>query len=232
MHGLAGHRIDAVAPQVVAAKSGACTCSDLQRSKVTEKLSLLTPDQLVRQLHVHYTGSEGIVPALQTNLALARRFGDEFIHVPARDFQRDLMLDLMSDSALSATFQEEIISSAQELAKKYKTDHRHAEHVAMFAQQIFRELRGGKTEDGKTQIKSPSSTLSTAEAISVINSGMALAGHFGDGVLRPADMASGLIGAVVKDPVQDAVVWKGFLETVVQERADWKDLHRAFRDPV
>jgi uncharacterized protein (DUF924 family) len=32
-------------------------------------------------------------------------------------------------------------SSAQELAKKYKTDHRHAEHVAMFAQQIFRELR-------------------------------------------------------------------------------------------
>jgi exopolyphosphatase/guanosine-5'-triphosphate,3'-diphosphate pyrophosphatase len=78
---------------------------------------------------------------LQTNLALARRFGDEFIHVPARDFQRDLMLDLMSDSSLTATFQEEIISSAQELAKKYKTDHRHAEHVALFAQQIFRELR-------------------------------------------------------------------------------------------
>jgi hypothetical protein len=96
--------------------------------------------------------------------------------------------------------------------------------------QIFRELRNGKTEDGKTQVKSPSSTLSTAEAISVINSGMALAGHFGDGVLRPADMASGLIGAVVKDPVQDAVVWKEYLETVVKERSDWKDLYRAFRD--
>lgn len=96
--------------------------------------------------------------------------------------------------------------------------------------QIFRELRSGKTEDGKMQVKSPSSTLSTAEAISVINSGMALAGHFGDGVLRPADMASGLIGAVVKDPVQDAVVWKEYLETVVKERSDWKDLYRAFRD--
>jgi MoxR-like ATPase len=96
--------------------------------------------------------------------------------------------------------------------------------------QIFRELRNGKTEDGKTQIKSPSATLSTAEAISVINSGMALAGHFGDGVLRPVDMASGLIGAVVKDPVQDQVVWNEYLETVVKERSDWKDLYRACRE--
>ncbi|MFG6432221.1 ATP-binding protein [Roseateles sp. LYH14W] len=96
--------------------------------------------------------------------------------------------------------------------------------------QIFRELRSGQTEDGKTRIKSPSSTLSTAEAISVINSGMALAGHFGDGVLRPADMAAGLIGAVIKDPVQDQAVWTEYLETVVKERSDWKDLYRAFRE--
>lgn len=96
--------------------------------------------------------------------------------------------------------------------------------------QIFRELRSGQTEDGKMRIKSPTSTLSTAEAISVINSGMALAGHFGDGVLRPGDVASGLIGAVIKDPVQDAVVWSEYLETVVKERSDWKDLYRACRD--
>jgi len=96
--------------------------------------------------------------------------------------------------------------------------------------QIFRELRNGLTEDGKTRLKSPTSTLSTAEAISVINSGMALAGHFGDGMLRPADVASGLVGAVIKDPVQDAVVWSEYLETVVKERGDWKDLYRACRD--
>ena len=33
---------------------------------------------------------------------------------------------------------------------------------------IFRELRSGVTEDGKTKLKSPSGTLSTAEAISVM----------------------------------------------------------------
>lgn len=92
---------------------------------------------------------------------------------------------------------------------------------------VFRELREGKTEDGKAKLKSPSGTLSTAEAISVVSNGMALAGHFGDGTLRAADVASGLIGAVVKDPVQDTIVWREYLETVVKERDGWKDLYRA-----
>ncbi|RTL32766.1 MAG: ATPase [Rhodocyclaceae bacterium] len=96
--------------------------------------------------------------------------------------------------------------------------------------QIFRELRNGQTEDGRTKLKSSSATLSTAEAISVINSGMALAGHFGDGVLRAGDIASSLVGAIVKDPVQDTVVWREYQETVMKERSDWKDLYRACRE--
>ncbi|CAN5322346.1 AAA family ATPase [soil metagenome] len=96
--------------------------------------------------------------------------------------------------------------------------------------QIFRELRGGLTADGKTKLKSPSSTLSTAEAISVINSGMSLAGHFGDGSMKAGDLASGLLGAIVKDPVQDAIVWREYLESVVKERDDWRDLYRACRE--
>ncbi len=95
---------------------------------------------------------------------------------------------------------------------------------------VFRELRAGVTADGKTKLKSPSGTLSTAEAISVVNSGLALAAHFGDGRLRAGDVASGLVGAVVKDPVQDRVVWQEYLETVVKERDGWKDLYRACRD--
>ena len=55
---------------------------------------------------------------------------------------------------------------------------------------VFRELRQGVTEDGRAKVKSPSGTLSPAEAISVVTSGLALAAHFGDGVLRPADVAA------------------------------------------
>jgi MoxR-like ATPase len=95
---------------------------------------------------------------------------------------------------------------------------------------VFRELRTGLTVDGRTKLKSPSGTLSTAEAISVVTNGIALATHFGDGVLRPADVAAGILGAVVKDPVSDSVVWQEYLETVVRERDGWKDFYRAARD--
>ena len=96
--------------------------------------------------------------------------------------------------------------------------------------QIFREFRNGQTEDGKTKLKPSSGTLSTAEAISVINSGVALAAHFGDGVLRAGDIASSLVGAIVKDPVQDEVIWREYQETVMKERSEWKDLYRACRE--
>ena len=95
---------------------------------------------------------------------------------------------------------------------------------------IFRELRGGVTEDGKTKIKIPSGTLSTAEAISVVNNGMAMAAYFGDGKLKAADLAAGIIGSIVKDPVQDKMVWLEYLETVVKPREQWKDIYRACRD--
>ena len=95
---------------------------------------------------------------------------------------------------------------------------------------IFRELRSGSTSDGKIKLKSPTSTMSTAEAISVVNNGLALAAHFGNGKLSAQDIASGLVGAVVKDPVQDAVVWKEYLETVVKTREEYRDIYRACKD--
>jgi MoxR-like ATPase len=95
---------------------------------------------------------------------------------------------------------------------------------------IFRELRSGMTEDGKARVKSPSGTLSSAEAISVMNHGLAVATYFGDGVPRAGDIAAGLTGAIVKDPVQDRVVWLEYLKTVVKEREGWKDLYRACMD--
>lgn len=95
---------------------------------------------------------------------------------------------------------------------------------------VFRELRNGQTEDGKTKLKQPTGTLSTAEAISVVNNGMALAAHFGDGSIKAADLASGIVGAVVKDPVQDRTVLQEYLETVVKERDGWKDVYRACRE--
>ena len=95
---------------------------------------------------------------------------------------------------------------------------------------VFRELRSGQTSDGRTRLKSPSGTLSPAEAISVLTHGIALAVHFGDGQLRPDDVAAGILGAVVKDPVADRAVWTEYLEAVVRERRDWAPFYRACRE--
>ena len=80
------------------------------------------------------------------------------------------------------------------------------------------------------KLKSPSGTLSTAEAISVVHSGLAMAGYFGDGALHASDLAMGITSAVIKDPVQDRIVWLEYLQTVVKERDGWKDLYRSCQE--
>ena len=95
---------------------------------------------------------------------------------------------------------------------------------------IFRELRAGATEDGRVKLKVPSGTLSPAEAISVVTSGLTLATHFGDGRLGAAEVAAGLVSAVVQDPVRDTIAFKEYLETVVRERDGWRELYRATRE--
>ncbi|MGJ4901621.1 ATP-binding protein [Bradyrhizobium sp. HKCCYLS2058] len=95
---------------------------------------------------------------------------------------------------------------------------------------VFRELRDGQTLDGRLKLKSPSGSLSTAEAIAVTIGAWAEAGHFGSGVIDAQSMAANLVGAIVKDPVQDKVVLQEYLETVVRERKPWADLYGAIRE--
>jgi MoxR-like ATPase len=95
---------------------------------------------------------------------------------------------------------------------------------------MFRELRDGQTSNGKLKLKTPSGTLSTAEAISVGIGAWAEAGHFGSGRLDAQSLAANLVGAIVKDPVQDTLALQEYLENVVRSRDGWSDLYRAIRD--
>lgn len=95
---------------------------------------------------------------------------------------------------------------------------------------IFRELRDGQTGDGRLKLKVPTSTLSTAEAIAVTIGAWAEAGHFGAGALDASNMSSNLVGAIVRDPVQDSIVLQEYVETVVKTRKGWGDLYGALRE--
>lgn len=97
---------------------------------------------------------------------------------------------------------------------------------------IFRELRSGETADGKTTLKSPSATLSTAEAIAVVVSGFSHATYFNNGILSAEGLAHNLLGAIVKDPVQDKAILEEYLETVLKKRPDYADYYSTLTELV
>ena len=48
---------------------------------------------------------------------------------------------------------------------------------------------------------------------------------------RPrADVAAGIVGAVVRDPVHDEIAWREYLEGVVRDRDGWSDFYAACRE--
>ncbi len=79
---------------------------------------------------------------------------------------------------------------------------------------VFRELRHGQSEDGRIKYKTPSGTMSTAEAISVIVQSMSMAVHLGNGRVSFDDLLGGIEASVVRDPVHDAIVWREYLDSI------------------
>ena len=147
--------------------------------------------------------------------ALRRRFNTVVLPLPEHE-EDEVAIVASRVAAMSSTLElPEVPPAVEEIRRVVR---------------VFRELRSGVTEDGRTRIKSPSATLSTAEAISVVTSGLTLSAHFGDGRLRPSDIAASLVGAVVKDPVSDAVAWNEYLEVVARGRDGWSEFYSACRD--
>jgi len=109
--------------------------------------------------------------------------------------------------------------------EKYKIPLEHLSDIVT----IFRELRNGATEDKKNKIKSPGSSLSTAEVLSVIQTGIQHSIHFGSGKLEAEDVASSLYSTIVKDLKQDQAAWDEYLESVIKNRKGWKDWYDAFK---
>lgn len=144
--------------------------------------------------------------------ALRRRFNRVQLPLP-ETFEEEVKIVQERVSALMPAIPQPNVPTALEEVERLVT--------------IFRELREGTTLDGKRKLNKPRSTLSTAEIISVMQNGLALSGWFGDGTLRPTDLAPTLEGAIVKDSTTDEGPWQEYIETVMKERKDWKSYYEA-----
>ena len=172
--------------------------------------------QAVRGFNVIATANDRDKGVNELSSALRRRFNTVVMPLPAT-LEEEVRIVSDRSSAAAATMELPPITkdAAAEISRLVT---------------IFRELRSGRTEDGRTQLKSPSATLSTAEAISVVNQSRALSHHFGGGAgLKPEHLAASLTGAIVKDRSQDEAVWREYLDVVVRNRKGWEDLWEELR---
>jgi len=150
----------------------------------------------------------------EMSAALKRRFN--FVTVPVID-------DLEQELAL-------VTRREQELRGDYQVGAAPPEALARVLITAFHELRAGVTKDGKTKVRAPQTTLSTAEAISVLFQSSILAQAFGAGEVTATDLARSLAGALAKDSADDVAALREYAETVAKGRGGkWKELHAAIK---
>src|SRR5262245_25804296 len=93
----------------------------------------------------------------------------------------------------------------------------------------FRELRDGKTVEG-ISVKTPSTTLSTAEAIGTAVDAVLHCRYFGDGKVTAGAVARNLVGSIVKEDPQDLAALKEYVSIVAKKRGTSDKHWQAFHD--
>lgn len=115
-----------------------------------------------------------------------------------------------------------------ELLERYDMPVRVPAPVVELLTMVFREIREGRTIDG-VSLKKPSTTLSTAEAISIALDAALHARFFGSGEITPRHVARNLAGSIVKENLEDLAVLKEYAVLVAKKRAggsaDWQEFH-------
>ncbi|NKC19120.1 MULTISPECIES: ATP-binding protein [Pseudoalteromonas] len=151
----------------------------------------------------------------ELSAALKRRFNVVVLPLPD-DMAQEISIISKRVAEMSASLELPMPLDAQSEIEKVVT--------------MFRELRGGETLDGKVTLKTPTGNLSTAEAIAVMVGGLSQANWFGNGRLDAENLSSNLVGAIVKDPVQDKAVLEEYLETVLKKRPAYSDYYKIINE--
>jgi len=93
----------------------------------------------------------------------------------------------------------------------------------------FRELRDGRSAEG-ISVKTPTTTLSTAEAIGTAVDAALHTRFFGDGKVSAASIARNLVGSIVKEDPQDLAALKEYVSIIAKKRGMTDKHWQAFHD--
>ena len=149
----------------------------------------------------------------ELSAALKRRFN--YIYIPVVSDQK--------------TEVEIVRSRSSELLERYKIPMRLEDPVLQLLASVFREMRDGVTAEG-VNVQRPSTTLSTAEAISVAVESAISSRYFGSGAVTTADVARNMVGSIVKEDLADLKILKEYVTLVAKKRGAGDKGWKAFYD--
>lgn len=151
----------------------------------------------------------------ELSAALKRRFN--YIHIP-----------VLSDHKTEVQI---VQKRAGELLQRYDLPVTIPPPIIELLTTVFREIREGKTDDG-VSVKKPTTTVSTAEAISVAMDAALYSRFFGSGQVGANDIARNLVGSIVKEDINDLAVLKEYVVLVAKRRGEKDKNWREFHDTV
>ena len=148
----------------------------------------------------------------EMSAALKRRFNFETVH-PISDMSQEMEL-----------VQRQANRNLERSNVPVKLD----ENLTELLVTTFRELRQGKTREGKG-MESLSTVMSTAEAVGTAYAAGIHAYYYADGKIEPAHLVTHLVGTVLKDNAEDMRKVRHYFDHVVKKRktGQWQDFYHA-----
>lgn len=97
---------------------------------------------------------------------------------------------------------------------------------------LFRELRDGKSQDGKTKIKATKTQLSPAVAISLVHEARIYSYYFDENEIKAEHLAEGLIQSLKQEDIEEIAILEEYNETILKKRNDYKDWYKAIKEKI
>ena len=148
----------------------------------------------------------------EMSAALKRRFNFETVH-PISDLSQEMEL---------------VQRQANRNLERSNVPVKLNENLTELLVTTFRELRQGKTREGKG-MESLSTVMSTAEAVGTAYAAGIHAFYYADGEIEPAHLVTHLVGTVLKDNAEDMRKVRHYFDHVVKKRktGQWQDFYHA-----
>lgn len=120
--------------------------SNLQRiplkklERLASDLSRLTTEEIMRTYHMELSQAETVAPALLAYVRMARMLDTDHVLVTSFNLRDALLQEMLQPSGWSTDLSEQIIRSADDLARHFQVDLQYSYHVANLSRQLFRAL--------------------------------------------------------------------------------------------